>query len=249
MNRKPFIAANWKMNLNRTEAQTLLRDLSNISVKDSEYEIVICVPFPYLLLATEQFQGSQLQTGSQDCSSHAVGAYTGETSAAMIRSCNANYTLLGHSERRRYHGEKATELSAKIREAHAAQLKIIFCVGETLEEREQKLHFNCIHEQIGEVASALQELPLDSFVIAYEPVWAIGTGKTASPETAQEMHAYIRNVLKNSFSTAPQIRIIYGGSCTPENAAALFKQPDIDGALVGGASLNAASFKSIIHSY
>ena len=179
MNRKPFIAANWKMNLNRTEAQTLLRDLSNISVKDSESEIVICVPFPYLLLATEQFQGSQLQTGSQDCSSHAVGAYTGETSAAMIRSCNANYTLLGHSERRRYHGEKATELSAKIREAHAAQLKIIFCVGETLEEREQKLHFNCIHEQIGEVASALQELPLDSFVIAYEPVWAIGTGKTA----------------------------------------------------------------------
>lgn len=221
----------------------------------SEFDEVVKIifpPFPYLdVVQTRTAQKSNCFTGAQNCHSHASGAYTGEVSAAMLASVGCQYVLVGHSERRQYFREKEAELVLKCREALKNGLKPVLCVGETIHERKTDNHFKVVSEQLSLV---LKEFSLDEFrqfVIAYEPVWAIGTGETATAKQAQEMHAYIRGVIGDIYDSAmaAQVSILYGGSCNPQNARELFACPDVDGGLIGGASLNADDFCKIVFSF
>jgi triosephosphate isomerase len=250
MNLKTCIVANWKMNLNFQEAEDLLHDISLCYFDSKKTDITICVPFPFLPLACSILKPKGIHVGAQDCSAHAFGAYTGEVSASMIHSCGAEYVIIGHSERRMQHHETASLLSQKIIQALEARLHIIFCVGESALERTHNTQFDVITQQLTEVWPVLNQVPHERLILAYEPVWAIGTGKSATPDMAQEMHAHIKKFLHNQNTTqsnARTIKVLYGGSCTPENASALFKMADIDGALVGGASLKSKSFSTIIN--
>jgi triosephosphate isomerase (TIM) len=249
--RKKIIAGNWKMNKTFDEGMALVSELSNM-VKD-EYngsaEVVIIPPALYINSVSRMLADyTNISTGAQNCSNHASGAYTGEMSAGMVKSCGGKYIIIGHSERRQYFGERNDWLAKKIDAVLAEGLNPIYCVGETLEEREANTHFAVLEKQIAEALFHLSAEQMLNCVIAYEPVWAIGTGKTASTAQAQEVHAYIRNLLKDKFSAAvsEQITIQYGGSVKADNAAELFAAPDIDGALVGGAALQSRSFADII---
>ena len=207
---------------------------------------IVCPPFTHLAMVAEALKGSDVALGAQDCATEAKGAYTGEIAASMIAALGCKYVILGHSERRQYYGETSATLNKKMAQAYAEGLAPIYCVGENLEEREAGRHLEVVRTQIEEVVYRLTPEQFASLVIAYEPVWAIGTGKTATAEQAQEIHHYIREVLAARFgAAAEECSILYGGSCKPSNAAELFSRPDVDGGLIGGAALKADDFLAI----
>jgi len=249
--RKKIVAGNWKMNLNLNEGLTLCSELKALikeEVKGTQ-EIVICPPFIHISSLTNFFHSdSQVFVGAQNCHQVDSGAFTGEVSSSMIASTGARYVIVGHSERRLYFSESNEQLSQKLDQVLKNNLIPIFCIGETLEQRNNETYFDVIKSQIAEAAFHLPEAMFSRLILAYEPVWAIGTGLTASPEQAQEIHAYIRKLISEKYTheIADNLTILYGGSCNPKNASALFSQPDIDGGLIGGASLKARDFVNII---
>jgi triosephosphate isomerase (TIM) len=239
MTRTRLIAGNWKMNGNRSANRALLEAVQSGIAGLAGAECAVCVPFPYLPEVAEQLRGSPVAWGAQNVSEHARGAYTGEVSASMLVEMGCRYTLVGHSERRQLYGETDARVAAKFAAALDAKLTPILCVGETLEEREQGRTEKILARQLDEVLTTTGIEAFSGAVVAYEPVWAIGTGRTATPEQAQEAHAFIRRrIFKGT-------RILYGGSVKADNAAAIFAQPDVDGGLVGGASLVAQEFIAI----
>ena len=248
--RSKIVAANWKMNLTFGEAESLVDDILDRLDEQDELncEVIICPPFPYLELLTDfEFDEQRFNVGAQNCSAFDMGAYTGEVSAKMLKSIDVDYCIVGHSERRKYFGESNETLVEKVNRLIENNMSPIFCVGEVLEEREAGRHFEVVKEQLEKGLFHLDGDAIYDTIIAYEPVWAIGTGKTATPEQAQEMHAYIRSLVKERYdqAAADDIRILYGGSCNAQNATELFSQPDVDGGLIGGASLKADDFVSI----
>jgi triosephosphate isomerase (TIM) len=249
--RKKVIAGNWKMNKSFEEGMALVTEVSGM-VKD-EYngsaQVVIIPPFIHINAVSRMLADHKnIFSGAQNCSNHESGAYTGEISAGMIRSCGAQYVIIGHSERRQYFNESNDWLARKVDAVLKNELTPIYCCGETLEEREGNTHFDVLKKQVSEGLFHLSAEQFGNVVIAYEPVWAIGTGKTASTQQAQEVHAFIRNLVKEKYNAevADALTIQYGGSVKPDNAAELFSAPDIDGALVGGAALQSRSFADIV---
>lgn len=240
--RKRLVIGNWKMHGDTAFNSELLAGLRTGIASASHCEVAVCVPFPYLYQTRSLLEGSGVSWGGQDVSEHEKGAYTGEVAAAMLADFQCRWALVGHSERRGYHGETDATVAAKAAAALASGITPVVCVGETLQEQEAGQTHAVIERQLAPVM-ALGESAVARMVIAYEPVWAIGTGRTATPEQAQEVHALIRSRL--AAVGAPQVRILYGGSVKASNAASLFAMPDIDGALVGGAALVAFEFLSI----
>ena len=246
--RIPMIAGNWKMHTTRAVASQLATALKPLSMS-SVAEIVLFPPFPYLVTVQEQLAHSRLRIGAQNLSNQSVGAYTGEVSAGMLVDIGCRYVLVGHSERRAFYHETDVVVAEKFARACGAGLTPVLCVGETLQEREAGATFSVLARQLAAVWDLCGVNAHAVGVIAYEPVWAIGTGKTASPEQAQEVHAWIRSqILKVDAKIAGSVRLIYGGSVKASNAAELLSQADIDGALVGGASLDADEFARIVRS-
>lgn len=249
MSRRKIIAGNWKMYKNQTEAIALTASIAqHIQNHPPKAEVWIAPPFLYIAKLISQFGNTGIVFGAQDCSVQDEGAYTGEISARMLEAVHAGFVIVGHSERRAYHGETDTLIAQKIEAVLRNGLIAVYCCGETLQERESGAHLAVVQRQVQEALFGLPESALRNIVIAYEPVWAIGTGVTASPQQAQEMHAYIRSLVQQQYgaAAASAMRILYGGSVKPGNAAELFSQPDIDGGLVGGASLVATDFSAII---
>jgi len=243
--RRKFVAGNWKMHGSLKSNDALLRDV-RAGVAALDIDIAVCVPYPYLAQARELLAGSNVAWGAQDVSEHAQGAYTGEVSAAMLVDFGCKYVIVGHSERRAYYGESDAIVAAKAQAALQAGLIPIVCVGETLEERERNITAEVVIRQMDAVIARCGVASLAHMVVAYEPVWAIGTGRTATPAQAQEVHALIRaRVAREDAGVAGGLRILYGGSVKPGNARELMTQPDIDGGLIGGASLVAADFVAI----
>lgn len=242
--RRKIVAGNWKLQGSREFATALVTELVQAGVP-AGVEMVVIPPYPYIGLAVDK-AGGALAVGGQDVSVHAKGAYTGEVAAAMLADAGARYVLVGHSERRQYHGENSSLVAQKFRAALAAGLVPVLCVGETLAEREGGQMEAVIAAQLQPVLDLVGASGLGQGVVAYEPVWAIGTGVTASPEQAQAVHAFIRGVVAAADATiADSLSILYGGSVKPDNASELFSQTDVDGGLVGGASLVAADFVAI----
>lgn len=249
--RKKIVAGNWKMNKTLQEGVELAKEV-NSKVKAAGatgVTVVIGTPFIHLSEVGKTVDPALIQVSAQNCATEVSGAYTGEVSAAMVASTGAGYVILGHSERRAYYGETDAILVKKVERALENKLEVIFCVGEVLEERESGKHFEVVKSQL---ENGLFNLSADQFahiVIAYEPVWAIGTGKTATSAQAQEMHAFIRGVLAEKYGkeVADNTSILYGGSCNAKNADELFANPDVDGGLIGGASLKADDFLAIIN--
>jgi triosephosphate isomerase len=246
--RKPLVAGNWKMFKTRDEAAALVEGIKGGlgPIDTSKADILICPPYPWLPLAAEWISGSPIMLGAQNLHEEAQGAFTGEVSAGMLASVPCGWVLVGHSERRHVFGEPASRLAAKVKAGLEAGLQVIYCIGETIEEREAERTQAVLDQQLSEVLEA--SMTADRLTIAYEPVWAIGTGKTATPELAQAAHAFVRGKLAEILGaeTAQAMRILYGGSVKPGNAAGLLAQEDIDGALVGGACLVAEDFLAII---
>ncbi len=242
--RRKVIAGNWKMNMLPNDTIDFINALEP-NVKESDSEIIICVPFTDLFYAISFCQGTNIHVGAQNVFYEDSGAYTGEVSAQMLKCINTEYVIIGHSERRKYFAETDEIVNKKVHKAIENGLKPIICVGETLEEREQGKAIEKITSQISEDLKGLTKENLENIIIAYEPIWAIGTGKTATKEDANEAIKAIRSKINEQFGT-DDITILYGGSVKPENANELFQMSDIDGALVGGASLKVSSFKAII---
>jgi len=240
--RKKLVVGNWKMHGSRPQNAELLAAI--VAARPFACDVAVCVPFPYLGETAVALAGSELRWGAQDCSAHAQGAYTGEVSAAMLAEFGCRYAIVGHSERRALHGESDQLVAEKAKAVLARGLTPIVCVGETLAQREQGLAHEIVKRQLSAVIHELAHCA-GEMVVAYEPVWAIGTGVTATPEQAQEMHALIRTQLRAATAHADAMTLLYGGSVKPDNAAALFGQADIDGGLIGGASLKAADFVTI----
>jgi len=248
--RKPVIAGNWKMYKLLGEAVDSALALKPLVANANHCEVVIAPVFTALKTVADRLEGSNIGVAAQDCSTETdEGAHTGEVNATMLRDAGARYVIVGHSERRQYYCETDEMVSKKSRAAIAAGLKVILCVGESLEQREQGNAESVVSAQLVGGLSGLTPSDLDRIILAYEPVWAIGTGRTATPEQAQEMHAFIRRVFadRSSKKEADAMRVLYGGSVKPDNIAGLMSQPDIDGALVGGASLQADSFAKIVN--
>lgn len=250
--RTQIAAANWKMNLNLNEAKDLLEKFKQKNIVPADNQLVILgVPFPYLLPAVEVIGKEKgFAVAAQNCYDKASGAYTGETSAGMIASCGAEYVILGHSERREYFKEDFEMLAAKVDIVMKNGLKPIFCCGEPLDIREAGTQNDYVAHQLEKSLFHLDGNALKNFIVAYEPIWAIGTGKTATAAQAQEMHHHIREVFAKKYgaSVAASISILYGGSVKGANASEIFSEPDVDGGLVGGAALNADEFETIIRS-
>jgi len=251
--RTQIVAGNWKMNMLFEDADDLINNIVEF-VKSNKLEntaVIVCPPSPYLELATDQAFESDLYVGAQNISNFESGAYTGEISAAMLASMGVDYCIIGHSERRKYFNESHEVLAEKVNVALTHNIIPIFCCGEVLPEREAEKHFEIIEAQLEESLFHLKKGDFSNIVIAYEPVWAIGTGVTASPEQAQEMHHFIRGLIaqKYDISTAENTTILYGGSCNGKNAKELFANTDVDGGLIGGASLKPAEFIQIIQSF
>jgi len=248
--RKLIIAGNWKMNKTVAEALDLVRGLKIELANVKEVDIVICPPFTALSDVSKAILDSNLRLGAQNMSEQKVGAYTGEIAAVMLKEFSVRYVILGHSERRLYQKESNELIAKKALAVHAASLKPIVCVGETLAERENGQTEKVLETQVRGSLAGLSKDQMVETVVAYEPVWAIGTGKTASTAQAQDAHAFIRAEIARMFdeTVARRVRIQYGGSVKPTNARELMSQPDVDGALVGGASLEARSFADIIKS-
>lgn len=245
--RKQIVAGNWKMNKNLQEGKELCTSIINL-LGDTHKEVIVGAPYIHLASLAELTKGSGLKLAAQNCHQELSGAYTGEISASMLADLGVDYVILGHSERRAYNNEGNALLRKKVDAALSQSLKVIYCCGETLEERKSGVHFDLVAKQIIEGVFHLDVKAMKNIVIAYEPVWAIGTGETATSAQAQEMHAHIRKVLADEYGAevADNTSILYGGSCKPSNAQELFAQTDVDGGLIGGASLKAEDFISII---
>jgi triosephosphate isomerase len=247
--RKQIAAANWKMNLSLTQAEQLVSDLQNqnVSILDNQ-QVLLAVPFPYLIPIKQLINTPQVEVAAQNISATTNGAYTGETSAEMLNGISINYAIIGHSERRIYYFESNETLAQKINRAFEFNIKPIFCCGEPLEIRELNTQNEFVETQLKESLFHLTEAQMMGFIIAYEPIWAIGTGKTASSDQAQEMHAHIRQVIAQKYGSeiANSVSILYGGSVKASNAVEIFSKSDVDGGLVGGASLVASEFAAII---
>ena len=235
------------MNTTVPEGVQLAKDvLAKVSEVPADVKLVVAPPFVHISSVGEVLAGSAVGLSAQNCADEVKGAYTGEVSAKMLSSVGVQYVILGHSERRQYYGETSESLNKKMARAYENNLVPIYCVGENLEEREAGRHFEVCKQQIEEVVFNLSEEQFAKLVIAYEPVWAIGTGKTATAEQAQEIHAYIREVLRSKFgAAAEECPILYGGSCKPSNAGEIFSKADVDGGLIGGAALKAEDFLGI----
>lgn len=250
--RKKIVAGNWKMNLNLQEGVALANELKDaLAAEKPNCDVIICTPFIHLATVAGITEGTVIGLGAENCADKEKGAYTGEVSAAQVKSTGAQYVILGHSERRAYYGETAEILKEKVNLALANGLKVIFCIGEVLEEREANKQNEVVGAQLADSLFDLTEEQLSNIILAYEPVWAIGTGKTATAEQAQDMHAFIRGVIAGRFGdkAAEEISILYGGSCKPGNAKEIFSKPDVDGGLIGGAALKCADFKGIIDAW
>ena len=245
--RKPVIAGNWKMNNTIAAATSLINELKPL-VADAEAEVVICVPYTAIQKAAELTRGTNIVVGAENVAWADKGAFTGEISAEMLKEVGAEYVIIGHSERRQMFGETDETVNMRTVQALKYSLKPIVCVGETLEEREGGKTETVVKRQTEGAFKGISAAELDNVIIAYEPVWAIGTGKTATSEQANETIKYIRSVVAGLYgkATADKLRIQYGGSMNPSNAAALMAQPDIDGGLIGGASLKAADFSKVV---
>ena len=244
--RRPLVAGNWKMNGSRSGNASLLEGVKAGMGEVKVAEVAVCAPYIYLPQVESLLQGSEVAWGGQDLSTEAGGAYTGEISASMLLDFACSYVIVGHSERREYHAESDQLVARKFAVAREAGLKPILCVGETLDEREQGITEQVVGRQLDAVIELAGASALADGVIAYEPVWAIGTGKTATPEQAQDVHKFIRDrVAAQDAATADAVRILYGGSMKPGNEVELISKPDIDGGLIGGASLKAEDFLAI----
>ncbi len=244
--RQPLVAGNWKMNGTRASVADLLAGLKAGIGQVTTAEVAVCAPAVFIPAVQAALDGSAIRWGGQDLSVHESGAYTGEIAGPMLRDFGCHYVIIGHSERRAYHGESDALVAEKFAAARKAGLVPILCVGETLEEREQGVTEQVVGRQLDAVVTHCGIDSVGEGVIAYEPVWAIGTGKTATPEQAQEVHAFIRGRLAaSSADVADGLRVLYGGSMNPKNAAELLAQPDIDGGLIGGASLKADDFLAV----
>jgi triosephosphate isomerase len=248
--RIPLIAGNWKMNKTATEATELVQALSATIGKESNVHVVLCPPFTALERVSGLLEGTHLVLGAQNAHDKVSGAFTGEVSVVMLRDLHVTYVILGHSERRAIFGETDAFVNRKVLSALEASLRPILCVGETLAERESGKAFEVVKTQLEAGLAGVNQAKSDQVVIAYEPVWAIGTGKTATPAMAQEVHAFIRSTLNTLFGieAASRMRILYGGSMKPDNADALLAEKDIDGGLIGGAALEAKSFTELVRS-
>ncbi len=247
--RKKIVAGNWKMNMGLEEGLKLAESLENyFSGKPVGREVILCTPFIHLAPVAGLLKSGNVQLGAQNCASEPSGAFTGEVSAYMIKSTGATYVILGHSERRTYYHEDDRLLLKKTQLAVNSGLKVIFCVGEVLKEREESMHMTTVRRQLQEGLFSLSADDFRNVVIAYEPVWAIGTGLTATPDQAQEMHKFIRDLVEEKYGreAAMNVSILYGGSCKASNAAEIFSKPDVDGGLIGGASLKKEDFCGII---
>ncbi|MBW2646267.1 MAG: triose-phosphate isomerase [Deltaproteobacteria bacterium] len=246
--RRPCIAGNWKMYKTGEEALELISELKDLIAGVDDVDVVVAPPFTALSVVADRIKGSNIQLAAQNLYWESEGAYTGEISPGMLISIGCSYVIVGHSERRQYFGEIDATVNRKIKAALAHNLGPIFCIGESLEEREAEKTFSVLDKQVSEGLESIAADDIGKIIIAYEPVWAIGTGKTASNEQAQEVHHFIRKRVSDLYGKeiANIVRILYGGSVKPNNIAGLMVQPDIDGALVGGASLTASSFAGII---
>jgi len=245
--RRKLVAGNWKMNGSLAANASLLAGIKS-GLGTSNCDVAVCAPAPYFAQCQAELTGSAISLGAQDLSMHESGAYTGEVSAAMLLDFGCRYVIIGHSERRAYHGETNDVVAKKTVRALKSGLIPIVCVGETLAQREAGQTDRVVGEQIDAVLGSVNAGDLVSMVIAYEPVWAIGTGKTATPQMAQDVHAVLRSKLAaKDVAGASKVQILYGGSMKPDNAKELLMMPDIDGGLIGGAALKAADFLSIIH--
>lgn len=245
--RKILVAGNWKMNNNNKETEAFLENL-NVKFNNEKVEVLLCVPYTNLNVALNLTKNSNVKIGAQNCHFKEAGAYTGEISPLMLKEIGAEYVILGHSERREYFNETDETVNLKLQAVLKNELKAVVCVGETLKQREDKITKEIISMQLKKGLKNISEEDVKNIVIAYEPIWAIGTGKTASKEQAQEVCEHIRNVLGEIFSKekAEEILILYGGSVKAVNCEEIFKQKDIDGGLIGGASLNVSEFKEMI---
>lgn len=251
--RKKIVAGNWKMNNTFEQADDLLNDIFQYIEDDKpeNVDVIVCPPFTYLEIATDLAEESEFSIGAQNVSENSFGAFTGEISAPILKSLGVDYCIVGHSERRKYFNESNELLAKKIDVLLDNNVRPIFCCGEQLADRESSKHFDVVKEQIKESLFNLNKDEFMNIIIAYEPVWAIGTGITASPEQAQEMHAFIRSLITEKYGNdvAEEISILYGGSCKPSNAKQLFEKSDVDGGLIGGASLIVDDFFAIIKSF
>lgn len=248
--RKPIIAGNWKMNKTAAEAEILINELKPLVAK-SKPEVVICVPYTDLWIAKKAIEGSKIKLGAENVAWADSGAFTGEISADMLKEIGVEYVIIGHSERRQYFGETDATVNMRMKQALTKGLKPIVCVGETLEQREKNRTKKVLKKQILEGFKDIIESDFSNIVIAYEPVWAIGTGKTATAEDANKTIGFIRSLIKKTWGNevAKSLRIQYGGSMKPSNAKELMAMRNIDGGLIGGASLKAADFKEIIDAF
>jgi triosephosphate isomerase len=248
--RKKIVAGNWKMNMDLNEGLKFAASVDKFFRENpnDKANIILCTPFIHLAGVAEILKHGKIALGAQNCASEASGAYTGEVSAYMVKSTGAEYVIIGHSERRSYYHEDDRLVNKKTLLAINSGLKVIFCVGEVQKEREEKRHFIVVKRQLEEGLFSLAEEQMDKIIIAYEPVWAIGTGLTATPDQAQEMHKYIRDLVKEKYGNncAKKLPILYGGSCKPSNAAEIFSKQDVDGGLIGGASLKKEDFAGIV---
>ena len=251
--RKKIVAGNWKMNMNLEEGLQFTKSLHQyfLDKPSKKAEVIVCTPFIHLAGVSEIIKNGKVHSGAQNCASETSGAFTGEVSAPMIKSTGAEYVIIGHSERRTYYNEDDRILNKKTILALNNGLKVIFCIGEIKEEREKSIHFEVVKRQLEDGLFSLPAEEMKRIVLAYEPVWAIGTGLTATPEQAQEMHQYIRGLVRGKYGAeiAGNVSILYGGSCKPSNASEIFSKPDVDGGLIGGAALKKEDFVAIVEAF
>ena len=247
--RQKIVAGNWKMHKNAEETEDLLNDLIDKLPNDKEVEIIVAPTFVNLSSAVNHLEFTNIQVAAQNMHQAESGAYTGEVSADMLKSIGVNTVILGHSERRAIFHETDAIISYKVDAALKHDLRVIFCFGEELKDRQNKQHFNVVENQLRDGLFQINAAAWESIVLAYEPVWAIGTGETASPEQAQEMHEFIRETIRKAYGSAiaDAVSILYGGSVKPENAKEIFSKPDVDGGLIGGAALKADDFSAIVN--
>jgi triosephosphate isomerase (TIM) len=247
--RQKIVAGNWKMNKNAEETEDLLNALINQLPNDKEVEIIVAPTFINLASAVDHLEFTNIVVAAQNMHQSENGAYTGEISADMLKSVGVNTVILGHSERRAIFHETDAIISFKVDKALQHQMRVIFCFGEELKDRQNNQHFNIVENQLRDGLFHLDKNAWENIVLAYEPVWAIGTGETASPEQAQEMHSFIRETIRKAFGSdvAEDVSILYGGSVKPDNAKEIFSKPDVDGGLIGGAALKAEDFAAIVN--
>lgn len=247
--RHKIVAGNWKMHKNAEETEDLLNALIDKLPTDKEVQIIVAPTFVNLASAVDHLEFTNIDVAAQNMHEAESGAYTGEISADMLKSVGVNTVILGHSERRSIFHESDSQIAFKVDKALQHQMRVIFCFGEELKDRQNKQHFNIVENQLRDGLFHLDKAAWESIVLAYEPVWAIGTGETASPEQAQEMHEFIRETVRKAFGSniAEDLTILYGGSVKPENAKEIFSKPDVDGGLIGGAALKADDFAAIVN--